>query len=465
MNRIVPLILAVALFMEMMDSTVIATSLPAIAADIGTSPIALKLAFTTYLVALAIFIPASGWMADRFGARRVFMSAIGVFMAGSLLCAAANSLEAFVGARFIQGMGGSMMTPLARLVLVRATERSRLVEAMSWLAVPALMGPMVGPVVGGFLTTFVSWHWIFLINIPIGLAGIALSLRYLPVLPGRPDGRLDAKGLALSGLAASGIVFGLSVVSLPALPMRYGLAAVAVGTVCAVAYVRHALTVERPVLDLRLFKITTFRSSIVSLFMVRLGVGATPFLLPLMLQIGFGLSAFNSGLVTFIGAVGALLVKFITTRTYAGFGFKPVLVATTVLSGLFLTVMGFFSPATPFALIYAVLFFSGIIRSLMFTGFNALSFADLDDRQSGAATAIAAAFQQIGLALGVALAGMFVEASIRLHGGGEPGLADFQFAFIAVSIFSLGAVIPMLRLDRQAGSDLSGHGHGAIDRS
>lgn len=457
MNRIVPLILAIALFMEMMDSTVIATSLPAIAADIGTSPIALKLALTTYLVALAIFIPASGWIADRFGARRVFMIAIGVFTIGSLLCAGADSLGSFVGARFIQGMGGSMMTPIARLVLVRSTERKRLVEAMAWLTVPALVGPMVGPPVGGFLTTYVSWHWIFLINLPIGLIGIVLSRRFLPVIAGKANGRFDTIGFLLTGLAASGIVFGLSVVSLAALPVRYGVISFVCGIIAAILYVGHARRAERPVLDLALFSIPTFRASILSASITRLGIGATPFLLPLMLQIGFGLSAFHSGMVTFVGAIGAMVVKFATARIYTRFGFKRILIAMVALSALLLMAMGMFSPMVPFVVIYTVLLASGFVRSLMFTGANALVFSDIDSSRAGAATAITAVFQQISLALGVALAGMLVETSMRLHGS-EPGLADFQFAFFAVGAVAMIGVLPLVFLDARAGAEVSGHG-------
>jgi MFS family permease len=217
MNRSIPLVLAVALFMEQMDSTVIATSLPAIAADIGTNPIALKLALTAYLVSLAIFIPISGWMADRFGAKRIFCLAIGVFMVGSLGCAMAGPLAEFVGARVVQGVGGSMMTPVARLILVRAARKDELVSAMALLTIPALVGPMVGPPVGGFITTFFSWHWIFLINVPIGIIGIWLASRILPKMPGGGAAPVDLVGFILSGFAAAGIVFGLSVISLPAL--------------------------------------------------------------------------------------------------------------------------------------------------------------------------------------------------------------------------------------------------------
>src|SRR6218665_2325226 len=229
MNRIVPLILAVALFMEQMDSTVIATALPTIAADLGVGPITLKLALTAYMVSLATFIPLSGWMADRFGAKRIFRLAILVFVAGSILCAVADSLVAFVVSRFLQGMGGAMMTHVARLVLVRSTSRSELVSAMALLTIPALVGPLAGPPLGGFITTYFSWHWIFLINVPVGIIGYILSGIYLPEIPAAPPPPLDWTGFFLSAVAASGTMFGLSVISLPALPPVLGVVATVVG--------------------------------------------------------------------------------------------------------------------------------------------------------------------------------------------------------------------------------------------
>src|SRR4051794_7046094 len=247
--RLLPLILTTALFMENMDSTVIATSLPAIANDIGTSPVALKLALTSYLVSLAIFIPISGWMADRYGAKRVFRAAIGVFMLGSIACALSGSLLAFVFARFAQGLGGAMMTPVARLVLVRATPKRELVSAMAWLTVPALIGPLVGPPVGGFITTFFTWHWIFLINVPIGVAGIWLATRVLPDIAPAGSRPIDIAGVLLSAIAASGVVFGLSVVSLPALPPIVGIATLIAGVVSGVIYVGHARRTANPILD------------------------------------------------------------------------------------------------------------------------------------------------------------------------------------------------------------------------
>src|SRR5690349_5908600 len=249
--------------MENMDSTVIATSLPAIAADIGAEPISLKLALTAYFVALAIFIPLSGWMADKFGAKNVFRAAIVVFMAGSICCAFSDSLLTFVLSRFLQGIGGSMMTPVARLVLVRTTKRSDLVSAMAWLTIPALIGPITGPPLGGFLTTYLSWHWIFWINVPIGLLGLVLVTRFLPAGGDYTPRPVDFPGFFLSALAFSGFVFGMSVISLPALPIGYAYLTLAVGLVCGVLYLLHARRAAHPLLDPKMFRYPLFRTGII----------------------------------------------------------------------------------------------------------------------------------------------------------------------------------------------------------
>ena len=239
-ERLIPLIVATALFMENMDSTVIATSLPAIAADIGTSPLTLKLAITSYLLSLAVFIPASGWTADRFGARLVFSVAIAVFMVGSIGCALSTSVTHFVIARILQGIGGAMMTPVGRLVLLRSIDKSQLVNAMAWVTIPALIGPVIGPPLGGFITTYFSWHWIFLINIPIGLLGIFLALKYIDPIRSENPERFDLYGLVLAGLGLGGIAFGLSVAGLNLLPWTVVVALVGIGTVSMTLYVIHA---------------------------------------------------------------------------------------------------------------------------------------------------------------------------------------------------------------------------------
>ena len=456
MRRTVPLILAVALFMENMDSTVIATSLPAIAIDIGTSPIALKLALTAYLVALAIFIPVSAWVADRLGAKLVFRVAIGVFVIGSVACAASGSLLEFVLARFLQGMGGAMMTPVARLVLVRATEKRDLVSAMAWLTIPGLIGPLVGPPVGGFITTFVTWHWIFLINVPIGLAGIWLAGRYLPDIGPAHARRLDMSGFLLSGIAASGIVFGLSVVSLPALPPVVGAIVLLVGLAAGALYLRHARRTPDPILDLRLFRNRSFRAAVGGGALFRVGSGATPFLLPLLFQLGFGMTPFQSGMLTFASAFGAIVMKFMASFTLRAGGFRTVLGVTAVLSGLFVASAALFTPSTPHTVIIAVLIGSGFLRSLFFTSANALVFADLDGAEASQATAISAATQQISVAVGVAVGGGLLEGTSYVTG--EPiGAGSFAFAFLTVGAITALSSLPFARLARDAGSSVSGH--------
>jgi EmrB/QacA subfamily drug resistance transporter len=456
LNRTTPLILAVALFMENMDSTVISTSLPAIAQSIGTSPIALKLALTAYLVSLAVFIPISGWMADRFGAKRVFRTALGVFIVGSVGCAVAGSLGEIVAARIVQGLGGAMMTPVARLLLVRSVPRTDLMGAMAWLTIPALVGPLMGPPVGGFITTVFGWHWIFLINVPIGVAGIWLAGRFLADVPPTKTEGVDLPGFALSALAASGVVFGLSVISLPALPTWVGLAALAVGVVAALLYRRHARRTARPLLDLALFRNRTFAAAIAGGTLFRIGVGAAPFLLPLLLQLGFGLTPFESGSITFASAVGALTMKFGARRILRGLGFRTALALCSVVSAGFVAANAFFTQATPAALIFATLLLAGFVRSLFFTSANALVFADIAENETSQATAISAASQQISIALGVALAGGILEA--QSWATGEPIAAPaFMLAFAGTALVTALAALPFLFMPRDAGRSVSGH--------
>lgn len=458
MNRTTPLILATALFMENMDSTVIATSLAAIAADIGTDPISLKLALTAYLVALAIFIPISSWMADRFGARRVFRVAMLVFLVGSVACAVSSSLAQFVGARFVQGMGGAMMGPVARLVLVRTTPRNQLVDAMAWLTIPALIGPIVGPPFGGFLTTYFSWHWIFIINVPIGLLGIALVGLALPNEQRNRPRDIDGKGFVLAGLAFALFAFGCSVVSLPALPPIIGVIAAFAGIVLGYFYTRHALATEFPLLDLRLLKVRNFRVNIVAGTFFRLSQGATPFLFPLMLQLSFGLTPFESGMVTFASAIGALAAKFVANWIFANWGFKYPLVISTAVGAAGILVIGFYTPSTPIPLILGILVFTGFWQSTFWTGQNAFTFADIEDKDAGQANVMSQVWGQLMFAMGVALGGGTLELAHRLRGGEELALADFQIAFYVVAAVGVIATALFLRLPRNAGHQLTAKG-------
>jgi EmrB/QacA subfamily drug resistance transporter len=454
-DRIIPLIIAVALFMEHMDSTVIATSLPAIATDIGTNPLALKLAITTYLLSLAIFIPASGWTADRFGARTVFRAAIAVFMIGSIGCALSSSLTDFVIARVVQGMGGAMMTPVGRMVLIRSIPKRDLVGAMAWVATPALIGPVLGPPVGGFITTYATWHWIFIINIPIGLMGIVLVTRYIPELRAEQHERFDMLGMVLAGLGIGGLAFGFSVLGLDYLPWYVVAALILSGAGFIAGYLVHARHTENPALDLTLFKLPTFFASITGGFIFRLGIGALPFLLPLMLQIGFGMTPFQSGLITFASAFGAMGMKWAAATILRRFGFRTIMVFNAVISAAFLATCASFTITTPVIVMLALLFVGGFFRSLQFTSINTIAYAEVEPRRISRATSLASVAQQLAISCGVAVGAMAVELTQHLKGGGALQAADFRPAFLAVAAISALSVLIFLRLTPDAGAEMA----------
>ena len=455
-DRVVPLIVAVALFMENMNSTVIATSLPAIARALGTNPLALKLAVTSYLLALAIFIPASGWMADRFGARNVFRIAICVFVLGSIGCALSRSLDEFVLARILQGAGGAMMTPVGRLILVRSIDKRLLVNAMALVTIPALVGPICGPPLGGFITTYASWHWIFIINVPIGLVGVVMTTRYIADMPVERPAPFDFVGFVLSGLGIGGLAFGFSVMGLAFLPTSVVAALIGVGAISAAAYVLHARRAPAPILDLRLFKFATFRASIFGGFMFRLGIGALPFLLPLLLQIGFDLTPFQSGLITFTGALGSMFMKAAVARVLKRFGYRPVLVYNSLISAAFLAACAGFLPGVPFAAIVAVLLAGGFFRSLQFTAVNTIAYAEIEAPLMSRATTLVSVGQQLALSTGVAVGALVVEITLRLKHGTTMGAADFPPAFLVVGALTAAACLVFLRLPPDAGAELAG---------
>ena len=455
-ERLIPLIVATALFMENMDSTVIATSLPAIAADIGTSPLTLKLAITSYLLSLAVFIPASGWTADRFGARMVFSMAVAVFMIGSIGCALSSSVTHFVIARILQGAGGAMMTPVGRLVLLRSIDKSALVNAMAWVTVPALVGPVIGPPLGGFITTYFSWHWIFLINIPIGLLGIFMALRYIDPIRSEDPEPFDLYGLVLAGIGLGGIAFGLSVAGLNLLPWTVVAALVAIGTISMTLYVIHARRTASPVLDFSLLRLPTMRASIIGGFLFRLGIGALPFLLPLLMQVGFGLSPFKSGLVTFASAVGAMGMKTLAARIIRTFGFRNIMVINAVVSSIFLAACALFTASTPLLLIMIILVVGGFFRSLQFTAINTVAYAEVEPAQMSRATTLVSVNQQLAVSAGVAVGAFSVESTMLIRHVSELSAAEFAPAFVVVAIISAISAYFFYQMPDDAGHEISG---------
>lgn len=421
-RRLVPLIVATALLMENLDAAVIATALPAIARDLGASPVHLSLAITAYLFTLAVFIPASGWVADRYGTSTVFRAGIAVFTLGSIFCGLSQSLTGFVLARALQGVGGAMMTPVGRLVLVRSVPRAGLINAMAWFTVPALMGPVLGP-------------------------------RYIPNHRQERPPPFDGRGFLLVALGLLGVVgafeaIGRDVLATPAI----ALSALA-GTVVLALYVRHARRSPSPILDLRLLAVPTFRIAVTGGFLFRIGIGAVPILLPLMLQIGFGLDPFRSGLLTFAAAAGALLMKTTAGTILRRLGFKRVLVANTVVAALSLAAIALFEPETPAAVILLVLLVGGFFRSLQFTSINTLTYADLPEDAMSRATSLASCGQQLSLSVGAGTAALL----LHLLAAGNPTAADFSLAFLAIAGIAVSAVLVFARLTADAGAEISGH--------
>jgi EmrB/QacA subfamily drug resistance transporter len=455
-QRVIPLIVATALFMENMDSTVIATSLPAIAVDIGSNPLTLKLAITSYLLSLAVFIPASGWTADRFGARMVFALAVGVFMVGSIGCAMSTSVNNFVFARILQGMGGAMMTPVGRLVLLRTIDKSALVNAMTWVTVPALIGPVIGPPLGGFITTYFSWHWIFLINIPIGLLGIFMAMKYIDPIKSVDPEKFDLYGLVLAGIGLAGIAFGLSVAGLNLLPWSIVAVLVGVGSISMTLYVIHARRTNSPVLDFSLLALPTMRAAIIGGFMFRLGIGALPFLLPLLMQVGFGLSPFQSGLVTFASAVGAMGMKTLASRIIRAFGFRNMMTVNAVVSAIFLGACALFTATTPLTLIFIILVVGGFFRSLQFTAINTVAYAEIEPAQMSRATTLVSVNQQLAVSAGVAVGAFAVETTLFLRHQTELSASSFPPGFLVVALISAASFWFFRQMPADAGSEISG---------
>lgn len=455
-GMLTPLIIATALFMENMDATVISTSLPAIARDLHIEPIALKLALTSYLVSLAVFIPISGWMADRYGARRIFRSAIMVFMLGSLLCAFSNSLPGFVMARFVQGLGGAMMVPVGRLVILRSTAKADLVRAMSYLTIPALLGPVIGPPLGGFISTYFHWRWIFFLNIPIGIIGLLLAGRFIANLKQEQVPPLDVTGFLLSGVGLSTLMLGLASEGRHMLSTGLSLALALSGLSLMLLYLRHDRRCSQPLLDLSLFRLPTFHASVIGGFVCRVGNGATPFLLPLMLQLGFGLTPFASGMLTCSTAIGSIFMKTIVMKVLARFGFKQVLTINGVLVALSIAAYGLFRADTPHALMLIVFILGGCLRSLQFTSLSAIAFADVDSARMSHATSLSAVMQQLAAGMGVTV-GAFALQSIgwlRGHAGLVSG--DFSLAFVCMGVLTLCSTALFLPLHPQAGAQLAG---------
>ncbi|GAA1298213.1 MFS transporter [Pseudonocardia xinjiangensis] len=455
LNRGLALLIAGAFFMEILDGTIIAPAAPHIAADFGVGPVDINIAITAYVLTLAVLIPISGWLADRFGARRVFTVALLLFTLASAGCAVAPTLPVLTATRVLQGVGGAMMVPVGRLVVLRTTAKPDLVRAIAYLTWPALAAPVIAPVLGGVLSEYASWRWIFLINIPLGLAALLLTRRLVPDLRAEDAGPLDRRGFVLTALGVGALVVGME--SLGAGETRWVVVGVGL-TVAAVllgAAVRHLLRAPRPLVDLRILRVATYRVTAVSGSIFRAVITAVPFLLPLFFQLGFGWSAAQAGfavIALFLGNVG---IKPLTTPLMRRFGIRTVLLGAIAASAACLVAIAFLQPTTPLPLLIAVLAVSGIFRSIGFTAYNSVAFADVDQGRMTHANTLLSTLQELGAGLGVAVGALLVrlgEAVGVIHGVAGP----FRVAFVLLAVVLLVPAVEGLRLARSAGDVVTG---------
>jgi EmrB/QacA subfamily drug resistance transporter len=452
--RMIPFIVGCALFMQMLDSTVVATALPAMAVALDSTVVRLNLAITAYLLAVAVFVPISGWAADRYGAKRVFIAAIALFTLSSVACATAQTLTHLVIARVIQGIAGAMMVPVGRIILLRVVPKQDLLKAMSFLSIPALLGPIIGPPLGGFIVTYMSWHWIFLINIPIGVGGILLIRRYVPEIRDDSAPRLDLSGFLLSAVCLATLVSAFEALGHSLIPPYAVFSLAAVGFLCGNLYIQHAKRTQHPILDLTLMREPSFAISVLGGNLCRFAVGAMPFLLALQLQVGFNMTPFSAGLITFASAAGALLMKFVATPIIQRYGFRRVLTINALLTGGFLMACATFTPTTPVWLMIGILLIGGFFRSLQFTAVNTLTYADMSPERMSRASSFAAMAQQLGISLGVGVAAVTLNLSMASRGAHTISISDVMIAFVVIGVLCSASSLSFRRLSPTAGEQL-----------
>jgi EmrB/QacA subfamily drug resistance transporter len=454
--RTIALIVGAALFMETLDSTVLATALPTMARELGVSAPSLSIALTSYLISLAIFIPVSGRIADRFGARTVFRSAIIVFIVGSIACALAPNVTFLVAARFFQGIGGALMMPVGRLVLMRSVEKRDLIQATSWVLIPAVVGPIMGPPLGGLIVTYLDWRWIFYINVPIGILGIVLVSIFIANTRGEVPEKTDFRGIILSSLSLGLLLFGFELTSHSGeLPFALGL--LAVGAILGALYILHARRTADPILDLSLMRIPTFGTSVIAGAITRICQGAHPFLLPLMMQLGFGLSAVHSGLMTLATALGSIAAKPVAPIVLRRYGFRDTLMINGFFCSAGYALCGLFRPGWPMPMMFLIMILAGFFMSLQFTGYNTIAYDEVAQDRMSSATSFYTTFQQLMLSMGICAGAAALQGAMVLGGHDRPQFVDFTAAFWTVAIISLSATIWNRRFSHEAGTEISGH--------
>lgn len=456
-KRYLPWLVATALFMEQLDATIVNTAIPSIAASLQVTPLSLKSVVTSYILSLAVGIPVSGWMADRFGTRRVFFIAIAIFTVASVLCGLSVNAEMMVGARLLQGLGGAMMMPVGRLAIIRTFPKNELLGAMNFVILPALIGPLLGPTVGGLIVHWSSWRAIFFVNVPVGLLALFLVHRYMPDYKGAEPRPLDAIGLILFSSGTALLSWLLEIFGEHTLDMVTMLLMLGLSVALLAAYVWHASEHEHPLLRLALLKVRTFRISVLGGFITRLGIGGLPFLLPLLYQLGLKLPAWQSGLLMMPTAAAAMGMKLIAPKVLARFGYRQVLVVNTICIGLTIALFALVGPSTPWFAIAGIGLLQGFFNSLQFSSMNTLAYADIEQKDSSMASTISSSFQQLSMSFGLA-SGSLVTAWFlgRVPQTDQAMVTSaLHHAFLTLAITTMLSSLVFRRLRRSDGESIS----------
>jgi EmrB/QacA subfamily drug resistance transporter len=457
-KRLLPWLVAVAFFMESLDTTILNTAVPAIAQALRVAPLSMKAVLSSYTLSLAVFIPISGWMADRFGTRRVFASAIGLFTLGSFLCGISSNIHVLVACRILQGCGGAMMVPVGRLTMVRTFAKSELIRAMSFVAIPGLIGPMLGPIAGGLIVGLFHWRVIFFVNLPIGLIGLCMVYLHLPDYREKSD-PLDWTGLILFGSGIALLSYVLEVFGEHTLSVREILGLLALSVLLLAGYGRHAAKAAFPLLRLSLFRIRTFRAAVSGSFFTRLGIGGIPFIMPLLYQVGLGFTPIQSGLLMTPQAIAAMSLKMTMPRILARFGYRGVLISNTVVLGLLIVLFATIGVGTPVWLIVAQTFCFGFFSSLQYTSMNTLVYADVTEEQTSSASSIASTMQQMSISFGVATASLAAAFFIpdRFHSSAPEMIRGVHRAFFVLGGLTVLSTLIFQELKSADGDTVSQH--------
>jgi EmrB/QacA subfamily drug resistance transporter len=456
-KRLLPWLIAVAFFMESLDTTILNTGVPTIAAALHVAPLSMKSVLASYTLSLAVFIPISGWMADKFGTRRVFASAIGIFTLGSFLCGISSNIHLLVAFRILQGCGGAMMVPVGRLTMVRTFAKSELIRAMSFVAIPGLIGPMLGPVAGGLIVGYLHWRFIFFVNIPIGLLGLYMVYRHLPDYREEDTHPLDTVGLILFGSGIALLSYVLEVFGEHTLGTREVVGLLALSLILLAGYGIHSTRTRYPLLRLALFRIRTFRAAVSGSFLTRLGIGGIPFIFPLLYQVGLGFSPVQSGLLMMPQAIAAMSLKLTMPRILARFGYRAVLVSNTLIIGLMIMLFATIGKGTPVWLIVLQVFCYGFFTSLQYTSMNTLVYAETTEEQASKASTIASTMQQMSMSFGVASASLVTAFFIPDKSRSNPTqfINSIHHAFFVFGAMTIVSTIVFRKLKRGDGHAVS----------